>query len=113
MEETMGANGKTEINSINRSGPTRRSVILGSAAALALLSPVGAMAQEWPSGPIELVVPFAPGGGTDLLARALADELSKQLGVPAQVVTRAGGGGVVGFEAIKAAKPDGYTLRNL
>ena len=107
----MGANGKTEMNSINRKGPTRRSVILGSTAAvLALLGPAGAMAQEWPSRPIELVVPFAPGGGTDLLARALADELSKQLSVPVQVVNRAGGGGVVGFEAIKAAKPDGYTL---
>ena len=106
----MGANGKTEINSIKRGGPTRRSVIVGSAAALALLGPAGAMAQEWPSRPIELVVPFAPGGGTDLLARALADELSKQFSVPVQVVNRAGGGGVVGFEDIKAAKPDGYTL---
>jgi tripartite-type tricarboxylate transporter receptor subunit TctC len=110
MEETMGANGMTEINSINRNGPTRRGVILGAAAALALLGPAGAMAQEWPSRPIEVIVPFAPGGGTDLLARALADELSKQFGVPVQVVNRAGGGGVVGFEDIKAAKPDGYTL---
>ncbi|TPM40425.1 tripartite tricarboxylate transporter substrate binding protein [Mesorhizobium sp. B2-2-3] len=106
----MGSNDKTEIDAINRSRPTRRSVILGSAAALALFSSAGALAEQWPSRPIELIVPFAPGGGTDLLARALADELSKQFDVPVQVVNRAGGGGVVGFEDIRAAKPDGYTL---
>jgi tripartite-type tricarboxylate transporter receptor subunit TctC len=85
-------------------------MILGSVAALALLGASGALAQEWPSRPIELIVPFAPGGGTDLLARALADELSQEFKVPVQVVNRAGGGGVVGFEDLKAAKPDGYTL---
>lgn len=106
----MDTDDKTEIDAINRNRPTRRSVILGSAAALALFSSASALAEEWPSRPIELVVPFAPGGGTDLLARALADELSKQFDVPVQVVNRAGGGGVVGFENIKAAKPDGYTL---
>jgi tripartite-type tricarboxylate transporter receptor subunit TctC len=85
-------------------------MILGSVAALALLGASGALAQEWPSRPIELIVPFAPGGGTDLLARALADELSQEFKVPVQVVNRAGGGGVVGFEDLKAAKPDGYKL---
>ncbi len=103
----MGTNIRTA--QIGR-GPTRREIILSAAAALAILTSTTVVAQEWPSRPIEMIVPFAPGGGTDLLARALADELSLDLKVPVQVVNRAGGGGVVGFEDIKSAKPDGYTL---
>ena len=107
----MGVNKRTGSRGLDRNGPTRRSVVLGSAVvALTMFATTSLMAQEWPSRPIELVVPFAPGGGTDLLARALADELSKQFDVPVQVVNRAGGGGVVGFEDIKGAKPDGYKL---
>lgn len=106
----MGADFTAASNLATRLEPTRRSMILGSVAALALLGASGALAQEWPSRPIELIVPFAPGGGTDLLARALADELSQEFKVPVQVVNRAGGGGVVGFEDLKAAKPDGYKL---
>lgn len=106
----MGADFTAASNLARRLEPTRRSMILGSVAALALLGASGALAQEWPSRPIELIVPFAPGGGTDLLARALADELSQEFKVPVQVVNRAGGGGVVGFEDLKTAKPDGYTL---
>lgn len=107
----MNSHNQMEYDMTRRSGPTRRGAILGAAAAaLALLSPSAALAQEWPARPIEVVVGFAPGGGTDLLARAMAEELSKQFKVPVQVVNRAGGGGVVGFEALKAAKPDGYTL---
>jgi tripartite-type tricarboxylate transporter receptor subunit TctC len=68
------------------------------------------MAQAWPNKPIEIILPFPPGGGTDLVARALADALKPRLGVPVQVVNRAGGGGVVGFDVIRQAAPDGYTV---
>jgi tripartite-type tricarboxylate transporter receptor subunit TctC len=93
----------------------RRMLLRGAitAAALAVASTVmsvSAQAQEWPTRPIEMVVGFAPGGGTDLVGRAAAAALSKQLGVPVQVVNRAGGGGVVGFDAVRNAKPDGYTI---
>jgi tripartite-type tricarboxylate transporter receptor subunit TctC len=93
----------------------RRKLLLGAimTAAFAVAStmmPAPAQAQDWPSRPIEMVVGFAPGGGTDLVGRAIADALSKQLSVPVQVVNRAGGGGVVGFDAVRNAKPDGYTI---
>jgi tripartite-type tricarboxylate transporter receptor subunit TctC len=92
----------------------RRAVVGGLAAAVAALSmasiPNAGHAQEWPSKPIEMIVGFAPGGGTDLVGRAIAQALTKQLGVPVKVINRAGGGGVVGFEVLRQAPPDGYTI---
>lgn len=76
----------------------------------AMLASMAAHAQAWPNKPIELILPFPPGGGTDLVARALADALKPRLGVPVQVVNRAGGGGVVGFDVIRQAEPNGYTI---
>lgn len=74
------------------------------------LAPAVLHAQEYPSKPIEIIVGFAPGGGTDLVARALAKGLSSQLATPVQVVNRPGGSGVVGFELLANAPNDGYTL---
>lgn len=93
----------------------RRRILRGIAAAttLALMSSMmttTVQAQEWPSKPIEMIVGFAPGGGTDIVGRSIAAALSKQLGVPVQTVNRAGGGGVVGFDALRNATPDGYTI---
>lgn len=70
----------------------------------------GALAQRYPSRPITLIVPWSPGGSTDVTARALAPKLEKTLGVPVQVVNRTGGGGAVGHGAIAQARPDGYTI---
>lgn len=81
---------------------------LALAGALALGSK--GWAQRYPSRPITLIVPWSPGGSTDLTARALAPILEKDLGVPVQVVNRTGGGGAVGHGAIAQARPDGYTI---
>jgi tripartite-type tricarboxylate transporter receptor subunit TctC len=70
-----------------------------------------AAAQQYPTRPVELVVPFVPGGGTDLIARAMSDYLGKKWGQPLLVVNKPGGGGVIGARyALKEAKPDGYTV---
>ncbi|MCU9614775.1 tripartite tricarboxylate transporter substrate binding protein [Caldibacillus lycopersici] len=68
-------------------------------------------AENYPDRQIELVVPFAAGGGVDLTARAVADYISKEWGQPIVVVNKTGGGGIVGAQyALKEAKADGYTV---
>jgi len=81
-------------------------ITLGTLAAL----PATALAQAWPNKPIRLVTPFAPGGGTDFIARLIAQKLTEKLGQSVIVDNKPGAGSTMGTEiAIKAA-PDGYTL---
>jgi tripartite-type tricarboxylate transporter receptor subunit TctC len=84
----------------------------GLLCAVALLAGAAqpAQAQAYPKGPINLVIPYAPGDATDLAARPMADELSKLLKVPVLVINRPGAGGVLGTEAVVKASKDGYTL---
>ncbi len=65
---------------------------------------------EWPERPVELIVPYSAGGGTDATGRIIAKMLEDEYKVPFKVVNRTGGGGVVGHKAIAGAEPDGYTL---
>lgn len=79
------------------------------AGTLALVAPVLAQG-DFPSHPINLVVPFAAGGSTDLVGRIVAEAMSKELGQNVLVVNQAGAGGVVGATAVVDAAPDGYTI---
>ncbi len=86
-------------------------ILRGLVAAAALAAfPVAAVAQAWPAKPITIIVPFAPGGGSDFIGRFIAQRLSSALGQPVVVENKPGAGGLLGVEVASKAKPDGYTL---
>lgn len=83
------------------------------AAMIAILGavwPAAASAQDYPSRQINLVIPFPPGGNTDLMARALQPELAKALGQPVVAINKGGAGGTIGNIEVASARPDGYTV---
>ena len=82
-------------------------VAFGAALAVGV---TGAGAQNYPSQPVHMVVPFPPGGGTDALARAIQDTFQKAIGQTVIIDNRGGGGGSLGHEIVAKAQPDGYTV---
>ncbi len=84
--------------------------ILAALAVLALASPPDAQAQQWPNRPVQMIVPFAAGGSTDVAARLVAQHLSKVLGQQVVVENKTGANGNLGTELAAKAAPDGYTI---
>ena len=90
----------------------RRDLILraGAIGSIAMLrTPLGAE-EVWPSKPIRIIAPVAPGGGVDLVARTIGDRLAQVLGQPFVVDNQSGGGGIIASQMVTRALPDGYTL---
>ena len=83
---------------------------LTTIALLAACLPLAAAAQDWPTKPVRLVVPYPPGGNVDVAARTVAEELQKGLGQPVIVENRAGAGGMLAAEHVARSAPDGHTL---
>jgi len=88
----------------------RLRMVLVTAVVAALVPAFAALAQDWPQRPIRIIVPFAPGGAVDLVARLIQEPMAKALGTTMIVENRAGGAGVPASEALVRAAPDGYTL---
>src|SRR5215475_15498858 len=78
--------------------------------ALLLLAPSLASAQDFPTKPIKLIVPFPAGGPNDIIARVIGQRMSELSGQPVLVENRGGQGGVLGTDAVAKANPDGYTI---
>lgn len=89
----------------------RKLHLAGAIAGVMLLAAAPASAQSnWPERPVNIVVGFGAGGGTDIIARVIAQPLSEELGQPVVIVNRPGAGGTVGAESVARAEPDGYTM---
>src|ERR1700737_750409 len=83
---------------------------LSAALSVIAISSTCALAQQWPTQPVRVVVPFAPGGAVDIVARVVAKSLSESLGQQFIVDNRGGAGGTIGTDIVAKAKPDGHTL---
>jgi len=85
---------------------TRKGIVL----LLGLLAAMAVWAEDWPAKPVRFIVPYPPGGGTDVIARIVQGRLSEALGHPIVIENRGGAGGALGTEAAAKSAPDGYTF---
>src|SRR4051812_29789239 len=93
--------------------PPRRPMnrlLLALCAALIAAAPAPAFCQQYPTKPVRVIVPFAPGGGSDISARQFSHKLSEALGQQFVVDNRGGAGGLIGLELTAKAPADGYTI---
>lgn len=88
----------------------KNTTVVGLFAAVTMLIAGTAQAEDYPNRPIQLIVPFAAGGPSDITARAIAEDLGNELGQPVVVENRPGAGAIVGMQALLGAPSDGYTL---
>ena len=89
---------------------SRRRLLAAAAPAALLASPAWVGAQNWPARPIRIVVPYPPGGSSDIIARALSQPLSEALGQPVIIDNKPGANGNLGADLVAHSAPDGYTL---
>ena len=95
---------------MNKPSPTRRTALLALASAM-LIAPLASPAQPgYPEKPVRFVVPYPPGGGTDVIARIVQGKFQQLLGQPIIIDNRGGGGGSLGTDVVAKAAPDGYTV---
>jgi tripartite-type tricarboxylate transporter receptor subunit TctC len=87
-----------------------RSALIGLGALICIATPAIGLAQSWPDKPIKLIIPFAPGGTTDILGRILAQQMTNVIGQNVIVENKGGAGGNIGAEIVANAPPNGYTL---
>ena len=90
--------------------PARRRFLCALLLVVATVGPGAALAQQYPTRPVKLIVPFPPGGSNDVVARMIAAQLSTRLDAPVVVENQGGAGGLIGTELAANAAPDGYTL---
>ena len=101
------------ISTVSGNGPRllrRLLPLLGLLPALLASGPAAAQTQPWPSKPVKMVVSWPAGGGGDVVARLLAERMSRNIGQPVLVENRPGAGGTIGTQAVARSEPDGYTL---
>jgi tripartite-type tricarboxylate transporter receptor subunit TctC len=88
----------------------KRRLVIGGAAGWTILPAAAVRAQAWPSQPVRIVVPYAPGGAADAVGRTLAERMTVALGQQVIVENKAGGNTIIAMEAVAKARPDGHTL---
>ena len=108
QEQNAGAC-RPGTGALKKPGSLRRRWIL-AAACMILIGALPVGAQDWPTKPIEVVVGYPPGGGTDMISRAISDVGAKYLGQPLVVNNKPGATGIIGSQYVFSSKPDGYTL---
>jgi tripartite-type tricarboxylate transporter receptor subunit TctC len=101
---------KTKDSTEETMKPIIKTAFASAAACVLALLPLGAQAQSWPTKPVRIIVPYAPGGSADTLGRIAAEQLTEALGQQFVVENKPGAGGVLGSTQVARAAPDGYTL---